>query len=215
MSPQHFAEHLDLLQRHFTVMPLADMVEGHRLKRLPRDAVALTFDDGYSDNLAHALPVLEKFGIPATLFLTTGSLDKVQEFWWDLIERIIFGVADLEAVEIPIGEELIEIDVEAATSDRLSNGWHAMSRPTTRAEASFINLWTELRSATNPECERVMGALCRLVFGGHPQPREGFRPLSRSEVRTLVGSGLVSLGAHTVNHADTPDALAPRAVGRD
>ena len=42
---------------------------------LPEGAVLITFDDGYRDNLEHALPVLRKHGYPAVLFVPIGYLD--------------------------------------------------------------------------------------------------------------------------------------------
>jgi peptidoglycan/xylan/chitin deacetylase (PgdA/CDA1 family) len=44
-------------------------------KPLPPDAVLITFDDGYRDNLEHALPVLRRYGYPAVLFVPIGHLD--------------------------------------------------------------------------------------------------------------------------------------------
>ena len=53
--------------------------------------VALTFDDGYRDNLTLALPIAEKYGVPFTIFVTTGFVDRTADLWWEehrfLIER--------------------------------------------------------------------------------------------------------------------------------
>ncbi len=60
----------------FTVVDL-DAVLDHYAggKPLPPDALLITFDDGYRDNLEHAMPVLEKHGYPAVLFVPIGYLD--------------------------------------------------------------------------------------------------------------------------------------------
>jgi peptidoglycan/xylan/chitin deacetylase (PgdA/CDA1 family) len=52
---------------------------------LPPRAVALTFDDGYRDNLDLALPLLEDLDMPATFFLVSGILDAEVEPWWELL----------------------------------------------------------------------------------------------------------------------------------
>lgn len=66
---------MELISRYMTPLSLHDaliMLEGNRL---PDNAVCVTFDDGYADNAIYALPILKKWGIPATVFVSTGFLD--------------------------------------------------------------------------------------------------------------------------------------------
>lgn len=65
---------------------LADLAAG---RRLPPRAVALTFDDGYADNLRFAAPLLRSLGLPATFFLAPGFLDATTVPWW---ERLAWAV---------------------------------------------------------------------------------------------------------------------------
>ncbi len=83
VPPEVFAAQLDHLKRHYTVRPLAEVVDG-LLGRcpLPPRAVAITFDDGYANNLAVAAPLLRARGLPATFFVTTGFLDGTHQPWW-------------------------------------------------------------------------------------------------------------------------------------
>jgi peptidoglycan/xylan/chitin deacetylase (PgdA/CDA1 family) len=57
--------------------------------RLPANAAAVTFDDGYADNLKAAKPRLQRAGAPATVFIATGYVGERREFWWDELARII------------------------------------------------------------------------------------------------------------------------------
>lgn len=50
---------------------------------IPENAVALTFDDGYSDNYEIAYPVLKQHSIPATFYVCPGLIDAKRGFWWD------------------------------------------------------------------------------------------------------------------------------------
>jgi peptidoglycan/xylan/chitin deacetylase (PgdA/CDA1 family) len=62
VSPEQFDAQMTWLKEHTPVIRLRDAAEG-------QPGVALTFDDGYRDNLHHAAPVLERLGLPATVFM--------------------------------------------------------------------------------------------------------------------------------------------------
>lgn len=66
-------------------IPLAEQIETLGRRR-PVHAVSVTFDDGYRDNLTHALPVLEAHGVPATVFVATGLIDGTAPLWWVALE---------------------------------------------------------------------------------------------------------------------------------
>src|SRR5437773_7329055 len=89
VTPQHFAEHLEVLRQQSRPMHLQQLVSRLRDGNLPRHAVAITFDDGYADNLLQAKPALERYDIPATVFVATGNIEQAHEFWWDELERLL------------------------------------------------------------------------------------------------------------------------------
>src|ERR1041384_6860546 len=71
ISPERFEQQLSWLSRNRTVVPLTRTLEPCR-----RDEVAITFDDGYRDNLTIALPLLEKYELPITLFVVAGFVGR-------------------------------------------------------------------------------------------------------------------------------------------
>ena len=83
VSPVRFEEHLRVLRRTRHPLPLAEFFRKLIAGTLPQTAVALTFDDGYVDNLVAGKPRLAAADVPATVFLTTGYLDRLEPFWWD------------------------------------------------------------------------------------------------------------------------------------
>lgn len=87
VSPDHFAEHLQVLQNHHRVR--LDQLSPGGWSIRPQLSVAITFDDGYADNLRDAAPLLDRYDTPATFFVTTGYVGAGQEFWWDELERIV------------------------------------------------------------------------------------------------------------------------------
>jgi len=72
---ERFREQLTFLLRHFRVLPLGEALAKCQAESLPKRALAITFDDGYSNNFSHALPVLQSLGVPATVFVATGYLN--------------------------------------------------------------------------------------------------------------------------------------------
>ncbi len=157
---------------------------------LPPRAIALTFDDGYLDNLEHAAPALERAGLPATFFLTSGWLRTPGEYWWDTLERVLLLNESVPPSINLSGPEPLRLST--ATPDQ--------------RRASHDHLHALLVHATLEVRERLIDELRRL--GGPPVRR---RPLVSDEVAQLARIPGMSIGAHTVNHLSLPDQ-APRVI---
>jgi peptidoglycan/xylan/chitin deacetylase (PgdA/CDA1 family) len=100
VSPANFAAQLDWLARNdyrvIRLSQLAGFLQGR--EALPRRAVVITMDDGYESVHRHALPVLRKYGFPATLFTYTdfiGAGDALS--WAQLAELKSSGLVDIQA----------------------------------------------------------------------------------------------------------------------
>jgi len=86
VSPENFSEHLRIL-KNYNVISLSELIKRINDKNLNNNYVVITFDDGYADNLYIVKPLLEKFNIPATFFLTSGYSGKY--FWWDKLAAFL------------------------------------------------------------------------------------------------------------------------------
>lgn len=73
VSPPAFESQMEFLARRRQVVPLSTLLDAHLTSRRP--AVAITFDDGFRNVLTEAIPVLERFGFTATLFVSTRWID--------------------------------------------------------------------------------------------------------------------------------------------
>ena len=71
-KPADFQKQIELLQSRFDIVGLSDYVSG-ALKG--GNYAVITFDDGYEDNYEHAFPILDKLGVKATVFVTTGFVN--------------------------------------------------------------------------------------------------------------------------------------------
>tara|TARA_Y100000814_G_scaffold292040_1_gene269739 strand:- start:408 stop:1460 length:1053 start_codon:yes stop_codon:yes gene_type:complete len=92
ISPEDFRKHLDyLLQNDFNVIPLDQMLETLQTEgQLPEKAIAITFDDGYISIYDTAFPMLQSYGFPFTLFLSTGPIDRQQQNFmnWEQVKEM-------------------------------------------------------------------------------------------------------------------------------
>jgi peptidoglycan/xylan/chitin deacetylase (PgdA/CDA1 family) len=90
VSPAHFAQQLELLARETDVVRLPDLVRDRdRPLRHGRPRVAITFDDGYVDNVTHGWPLLQARGLPATFFVISSKVGSTRELWWDELEWLL------------------------------------------------------------------------------------------------------------------------------
>ncbi len=71
VSPHNFEKQIHWLSQHRDIYPLSEVISSIRAGRVTASMVAITFDDGYLDNLECALPILEKYHVPATIFITS------------------------------------------------------------------------------------------------------------------------------------------------
>jgi len=77
-KPEDFIQQMDYLTSHFKVILLNDFYNMRVAKdNLPNRLAMVTFDDGYADNYEYAFPILKKFGVKATIFLTTGFIEGI------------------------------------------------------------------------------------------------------------------------------------------
>lgn len=81
-SERDFRAQMELLAREFRPVDLARLrpfVEG--MSDLPERSVAITFDDGYTDNYEQAVPILNQVGIPATFYVTVDCVEHRRLPW--------------------------------------------------------------------------------------------------------------------------------------
>ena len=213
VSPDNFSAQLELLRRRRRPMPLAELTRELEQGRCPRSAVVVTFDDGYRDNLVAALPVLEAFDVPATVFCTAGVVGGDQAFWWDRLAGLLLGPDRLPpvlALDLPGEHKQVALqaaanyDAAQRAADRLRQ---ADDEPASARLDFYREVWGWLRSLAQED--RIV-ALDQIERWSGGRSTEVPRPLSREQARTLAASPLIEIGAHSVTHAAlstlSPDA---------
>jgi peptidoglycan/xylan/chitin deacetylase (PgdA/CDA1 family) len=109
------------LKERFNMLPLADAVERLYRGTLPSAALAVTFDDGYADNAAVAAPILQRHGVPATVFVATAYLDG-GVMWNDAVIAAIRSThrSELDLQSLDLGVHRLEsVDERRRAIDKL------------------------------------------------------------------------------------------------
>jgi peptidoglycan/xylan/chitin deacetylase (PgdA/CDA1 family) len=182
VTPDRFARHVEHLHRRGGVVPLLDITTPSRATQ-----VAITFDDGYADNVTTAAPLLAGAGLPASYFITTGRLGG-QHFWWDRLAVGLVGQYDK-----PLG-----VDVSVAGRDL----WLALDTP----EACLLSLqFVHRRLRPLPPDELLATVEELLAVLGAPAPPDDARTMSTSQLLELSALPGVDIGAHTRTHLQLQD----------
>ncbi len=193
---KRFDQSMRWISEWFKVLPLAEAVA--RLKRgeLPARAAAITFDDGYADNYLHALPILQRHGLPATFFISTGFLDGGRMWNDSIIEAVRNAKADrIDCAELGLGELAVETVAEKRASLE-------------RIIPAVKHLQPEVRE----------GAVSHIVDRCRAQLPSDLM-LTTAQLCALHGAGM-EIGAHTVSHpilsnCSAADARREMADSRD
>lgn len=210
VTPRHFAEHLQVIRQHARPVRLHEVARGLAAGSLPRLGVCVTFDDGYQDNLNVALPLLEQYDVPATMFMTTGRIGRDREFWWDELQRILLLPGELPArLRLHIDDRPVDIELGTAASYSASDaardaGWTITDTSLPTARHAVLRTMYQLLHGRGPvEQAEVLDRL--VAWSGRVRTvRDAFRALEPEEVAGLPADGVLEVGGHTVNHPALP-----------
>ena len=170
---RRFAEQLAWLKASFKILSLPDALERLYSGRLPAGALAISFDDGYRDNVINALPVLEQYGLPATFFVTSGYLEG--GMMWN--DRVVEAVRHWPTSQI-------ELESHALGVHALAGG---------RAQV-MEQLLQAIKYRAYPERDAIAAEL--YTRSGAPPVR---MMMDAQDIRRLRAAGM-TIGGHTANH---------------
>ena len=173
-------------------------------KRSPRSTV-ITFDDGYADNLHNAKPLLERYDIPATVFVVTEYIDQGREFWWDELERLLLQPGTLpESLCLHINGRsfqwlLGESGYYSDSDYERYRGWRAGPNGPTTRHVLYYAVWKVLSSLHDDERRRLLDQI--VAWSGNELAcRPTHRQVSSAEVGALGQGKLIEVGSHTATH---------------
>ena len=91
IAKELFRNQVKMIKKEFFPMTLRNLIKSYEEGCLPKNAVVLTFDDGYYDFGDIAFPILKEEGVPATLFITTGFVNGDLWLWPDKVDFLLYN----------------------------------------------------------------------------------------------------------------------------
>ncbi len=140
--------------------------------------VAVSFDDGYADNVERALPLLQEVGGRATFYLTAGLIERRMAPWWDQLDYVL-AISSVQQTRWETNGEGVELDLTShdARQDSLSRLLPLFRLPPTVQGERLASLFSALQVTGRAPCELA----------------------TWEAARALEAAGM-EIGAHTLSH---------------
>jgi len=142
--------------------------------------VIFTFDDGYSDNLDYAYPVLKDQNVPFTIYVATGYIDGTDAMWWYLIEKLLM---DNEELDFQYKEK----------------NYHFLCNSIDKKNSVFKELRNLFTNADGEGRDKLYNELfVRNGIDLYEYTKQN--SLTYKQIEALSADELVTIGAHTHSH---------------
>ncbi len=176
VDPEEFEKQVIYLKNNYNILRFED-----DWKNVKEKSVVITFDDGYVDNYRFAFPILKKYKVPATIFISTDNIDTDNKFWWDELADMIFGNLCLpQGIEYKGKEYRLELEEE---------------------KIYFVqNIRRILMSLNATDRKRELSNIQKLL-NYVPKVEDADRSLNTKEIFELAKSDIITIGAHTKSHS--------------
>ena len=165
----------------------------------PRRFVCLTFDDGYVDNHDVVLPIVERYRVPITVYISPGLIDGSALLWWYALDRVI---ATAPEIRLPLPRDVVL--PTACQAEKAA------------AFATCTDFLLHADAAARDAVARALAERHGVDFRGLATAHM----MDWTKVRAMAASRYVEIGAHTLSHPalsrlDAADAMREMSDSRD
>lgn len=153
-------------------------------KKINKNTVLITFDDGYENNFSEAAPILEELKVPATFYVSSGLMNSTKMFWTDILEDCINRTKKSKII-IKLGKQEIKLrlknKIEKIISLELIKKFCKTSKTLEKDKmVNYIIQSTEVEPSENASLN--------------------YRKLSWDQIRKIDANPLFTIGGHSTYH---------------
>ena len=184
ISIEEFEKQIRFLQKNCTILSMDDVVNISKDGAAwPKNAVAVTFDDGFKNNYTTAALILEKYDCPATFYICAGMINTDLMFWVDEIEDCINRTSKRE-ISILL-EKKVTLSLNGNV-ERIS----AVTKIKKYCKASSVEIKNRV----------IFELISETGINPSPDSSQNYKMMSWAEVRELNSHSLFNFGGHTLYH---------------
>lgn len=177
VSPERFEMQISYLAKNYRIVRFDDSWN-YQDKQ-----IVVTFDDGYADNLYNALPILEKYNVPATIFVATGQIMNNKVMWWDELYELVVEMNDNNSIKV--SDRLFGCEWTTSNYEQKLNCYYAIHK--------MINHYISVETK-----DRWIEELRQQI--GYNIDMHDYALLTAEELFCLSESKLITIGGHTLSH---------------
>ncbi|MBT3879764.1 MAG: polysaccharide deacetylase family protein [Candidatus Scalindua sp.] len=183
----NFEKHMRYLREYTNPTSLSDIVQSIKQgETIPPRSVAITFDDGFQNNFSVAFPILKKYEIPATFYLSTGFIGTNRLFWVDEVEGLI-RLTRKRSVNIRVKSKEKEFLLD--DKEKKINVIREIKEEMKSIQDEGKDILLEdLRNQLDVSLENIR------------ESAMNYKTMSWDEVRKMNKEPFIEFGCHTVNH---------------
>jgi peptidoglycan/xylan/chitin deacetylase (PgdA/CDA1 family) len=183
IAEDEFDRQMQYLSRGYNIISLSEYINHFENNKYIKNKLLITFDDGYKDNFTYAYPILKKYSVPATIFLTTDFIDNKMWLWHDLYRYLVDSTTK-KSICVQLGGHALVLNFESMESKINSR--------------KIIHRY--LKNLSYQERMKHIFEMAEFLEVALPEhPTNKYSPLSWDEIREMSEDN-IEFGAHTCSH---------------
>lgn len=191
ISTELFEKHLIWLKKKYEILPLSELLYRHKNGLNIDRTISITIDDGWRNAYTQAFPLLNKYQVPATIFLTTDFIGSKHPIWFSAINRIIEECKHNPIIATALIEDKL---VQKLSADVISKLHRAI---TIQSSSKVVSIFKTVNSCIVEEIINKWSVICSI------QNKEFIDMddwLNWEEIHEMENSGLIEFGPHGDRH---------------
>jgi len=194
LSPQQLSHSLAVLSQHYTFISLSDALEILTKQRPAiNNALVLTLDDGYLNNIKYGAPIFKKFNIVPTIFVATEHTEHNLPFWFD---RLDYALQQITSQQYVVQLKAHPFIFDCASRTRLKQSYANFRR----SIKSSFTCDQAMRNYLDQLCQQIEQDTSTALMDISSQD-DWSAIASWLQLADAIDDGSIEVGSHTCNHA--------------